>query len=113
MSNALLAEGERLTDVTLQGGDEAPAAFRELIQLLLKLTVLGTGQSVRLHGTKSSDNFIIAGHKRRDFAEAQGNQAVYAPLQLKNGAYLYLFYDAFIDRTDRKFLKIKTSNLMY
>ena len=85
------------------GGD--PSAFRALLALLLRLTVLEKhhpGPRLWRAADGSPDNWEIGG--------------LATPLEslpLRNGKYLRVAIDLFLDRADRNYLKVGTSSFQY
>jgi hypothetical protein len=71
-----------------KGTKHSPAAFRNLVELLLQITVARDGETVRLVSSKAQKNAF----------DVQSWQ----PLRLRNDRYLWVVFNLVLDQSDRK-----------
>ncbi len=102
-----------LLDAYVAGGKDAPAHFRDFLQKLLNLTILGDGQSLRLHYSNSPNDFTIAGPKRTDIGKAAEGREFFQPLKLNNGHFLFVIYDCFLDQSNNNCISVRSSKVAY
>ncbi len=92
----------RLT-TAFMGGD--PHAFRDLIRLLLAVTVL--------EKQHPGPRLWRATDGSPDHWEIGGLATPLEPLPIRNGRYLRVAIDLFLDHEDRNYLKVGTSSFQY
>lgn len=98
-----LAEVRRLNRIIRGGGPDALSAFRELTNLLLNLTVLATGSTLKLIKLETDPT-----------KAALGGRTPGDPLRLNDGRYLRLSAKLYLDQsTHPNFLKVEETSYQY
>lgn len=98
-----LAEVRRLNRIIRGGGPDALSAFRELTHLLLNLTILAAGSTLKLiRLTTDATKAVLGGRTPRD------------PLRLNDGRFLRLSAKLYLDRSSTpNFLKVEETSYQY
>ncbi len=100
----LLADVRQLTNVWMDGGPEAIEGFRDLADLLLRLTVMDPSSYVTTTYNK----------RRWDAAALGGPAGTSDPVLLNDGRYLRIAVSLFVDRDDtRGYLKVRKASYQY
>jgi hypothetical protein len=112
VSNDSVGTAIRLIEATLAGGDESAMHFREFLQFLLSRTIMKDTSFLKVQ--QRNDRFIISGpnYSNEQIATAKPKELLRS-LKLNDGHYLYLFYEAALDRTDHDYLKIQLTKMSY
>ena len=113
--NPKLTEIEEYIEGTLRGTHDAPAYFVTLLNKLLTWTIVEDNQFVMVHLGPHKDRMVIAPPKRSssEMALAAKGNEIYTTLKLRNGRFMSLRYDVFIDVAKDDFMKIIASRLSY
>jgi hypothetical protein len=102
-------------EATLNGGQESPNAFVQLIMSLLSNTIMDSKSFVCLNQGSSKYDFTIAAPRRKVtcYKDAADGCEVYSSLKLNNGNFLDLHYVLFVDPDDNNYLKTESSRMAY
>lgn len=110
-ANEALANALRLLDLTLAGGKESPAHFRDLLQHLLSKTILHHTSFIRV--LRRGQKFHFTGPDLDESAPASAGSEPYRALKLNDGRFLYIWYEGTIAADDNQWLKIFQSKFSY
>ena len=103
---ALLAEASELTSAYTQGGQSAFAAYKELVSLLFRATVMATTGGFQLNAGPVKERRVIS---------PLGGPT--SPLPLNNGYWLRLSISLFLGSTEKapgvQVLKVATESFQY
>lgn len=100
----LVADVRHLTDLWMGGGPDAIEAFRDLADLLLRLTVMDPSSHVT----------ATFGPRGRDAAALGGPAGTSDPILLNDGRYLRIAVSLIVDRSDvRGYMRVRKASYQY